>query len=278
MNNDNPSNLIPPAVAALATVVNAASNNEAQSQSQEGTAVKAAPVTEPVSAAPAQVVPVSAAVSAQNPVSAPTQVAPVSSAAPAQLAPTAASAVLPVLIAATSEKNPAATAPAQNLAPTQNIAPAQKPAAPVVAQNPGTVLPASAPPNKPLPLPQPPPQPPKINQDTIKNAINNSLTKYPLEISDENGEKYKMIISSDFSKLDPVFPSTATELFQTKISKIQKAINDAVSCINMEPKLYMKVTVQEANQSGGSGSSSSSSGVGGNKKMRQTKKMKKRKH
>ncbi len=259
MNNDNPSNLIPPAVAALATVVNAAQETVPVS-AEPAPAPTPAQNLAPVQVAPAQVAPVSAA-PAQN-------LAPVSAATSAVIAASA-----PVIAAQAAQKpaqNPAAPTPVsaapagQNPAPTaQNLTPTPTPAS----------APTPAAPKKPLPsISQTP------NQETIKNAINNSLTKYPLEISNEKGQKYKMIISSDFSKLDPVFPQTATDLFKTKIFNIQKAINHAVSCINMKPKLYMKVTVQEANQSGGSGGSTSIVGVGGNKKMRQTKKMKKRKH
>jgi len=81
-----------------------------------------------------------------------------------------------------------------------------------------------------------------------------------------------MKISSNFSNSEtPDVPIGASPEFKSKISNIQAAINNAVSCIktvdagNTPLKLNMKVTVTPVNQSGG-----------GNKKMRQTKKMKKR--
>ena len=157
-------------------------------------------------------------------------------------------------------------------------APVQAPAPPPAS----TSVQASAPaptsaPSAPAPTsaPSAPATPTQIiNKDTIQNAINNSLQKYPLEITDEKGVIYNMTISSNFSNPEtPDFPTDASQEFKAKISNIQAAINNAVSCIKMVDagntplKLNMKVTVTRVNQSGG-----------GNKKMRQTKKMKKRKH
>ncbi len=274
MNNDKPSNLIPPAVAALATVVNAASNNEAQSQ--EGTAVKVAQnlAPTPVQVAPVSAAPVSAApVSAASVSAAPAQVVPVSSAAPAQnLAPVSAatSAVIaasaPVIAAQAAQKpaqNPAAPTPVsaapagQNPAPTAVTVPTPVP----------TAASASAPAQAQAPAPA------QIIDDTIKNKINDVLKKCVLEITDdESNIKYKMIISSEFSndELQPNVIEGISGPFKNKIIDIQTAINNAVSYLkitnNNNVPLKMKVTLEK--QING----------GGNKKMRQTKKMKKRKH
>ena len=83
-----------------------------------------------------------------------------------------------------------------------------------------------------------------------------------------------MIISSEFSN-DELQPGGMTkvlsESFNKKITNIQKAINNAISYLNItntdNVPLKMKVTLVTEQQQGG-----------GTKKMRQTKKMKKRKH